>query len=531
MYRSLAALCAALTLMSQAGCKGDSTTPEYWESSIQQSRRAEDRIRMVEALRTSGKMNESFLPMLHEKLSSEKKPEVKAALARALGDLKHPSSVEPLKAALDPAAADMSSQLANKAMVTTLGAIGDVRAVPALVPLLRARDNYTRIEAVQVLGAMKAKEAVEPLIALATDDNVEPFLNKKAIEALGNIGDPRAAPALVRMLTKERKGKSFYVESSFALFQLGSPAADALLPALEGKDEELLKWAKSNGVNPASYTMKAATVLGDLREKRAVGALLKQLSFTHSDAQIQALVRMQAADALARMRATEAVKPLAGLVMETDFTVREAYVRALARLGGRDALPGLEKAAATGDWYSRELAVKGLVMLGDGREVPLLQKLATAEPAKTAADCKASGEEGCEDAAKLGKQRADTIAKHAKLLTVAQECASNAGCWVQKMDKADPLLLERAALEVGRTGTAEHAGALAAKTGERNTEARMAVILGLGWLMDGSQDTAKKVREASLPALRKQLQDEQGMTQFASVNEDLRRLVMRIDRT
>ncbi|MBZ4414884.1 HEAT repeat domain-containing protein [Myxococcus sp. RHSTA-1-4] len=531
MSRSLVALCAALMLLSQAGCKGDSTTPEYWESSIQQSRRAEDRVRMVEALRTSGKMNASFLPMLHEKLASEKKPEVRAALARALGDLKHPSSVEPLKAALDPAAGDMSSQLANKAMVTTLGAIGDVSAVPALVPLLRAKDNYTRIEAVQVLGAMKAKEAVEPLIALATDESVEPFLNKKAIEALGHIGDPRAAPALVRMLTKERKGKSFYVESSFALFQLGQPAADALLPALEGKDQELLKWAQANGVNPASYAMKAATVLGDLREKRAVGALLKQLSFTHSDPQIQALVRMQAADALARMRATEAVKPLAGLVAETDPTVRDAYVRALSRLGGRDALPALEKAAATGDWYSRELAVKGLAMLGDAREAPLMQKLAAAEPAKTAADCKATGEEGCEDVAKLGKQRAEEIAKYAKLLEAAQACTGNAGCWVQRMEKADPLLLERAALEVGRSGSAEHAAALAARMGERNTDARMAIILGVGWLLEDSRDAAKKVKEASLPALRKQLQEEQGMTQFASVNEDLRRLVMRIDRT
>ncbi|MFP2926278.1 HEAT repeat domain-containing protein [Pyxidicoccus sp. 3LG] len=348
MFRSVAALCVALTFLSLAGCTDDPTSPEYWGSNMQRSRRPEDRVRMVEAMRTSGKMNESFLPMLHEKLGSERKPEVKAALARALADLKHASSVEPLKAALDPAASDMSAQLANKAMVTTLGAIGDTRAVPALVPLLRAKDNYTRIEAVQVLGAMKAKEAVDSLIALSTDETVEPFLNKKAIEALGNIGDPRAAPALIRMLTKERKGKSFYVESSFALFQLGQPAADALLPALEGKDAELLKWAQSNGVNPASYAMKAATVLGDLREKRAVGALVKQLSFSHSDPQIQALVRMQAADALARLRAAEAVKPLTALVAETDPTVRDAYVRALTRLGSRDALPALEKAAGTG---------------------------------------------------------------------------------------------------------------------------------------------------------------------------------------
>ncbi|WP_338869786.1 HEAT repeat domain-containing protein [Myxococcus stipitatus] len=498
---------------------------------MQQTRRAEDRVRVVEAMRTKTQVTEVFLPMLHEALAQEKKPEVKAALARAIGDVHHASSVETLSAAIDPAAGDMSSQLANKAMVTALGAIGDVRAVPALVPLLRAKDTYARIEAIQVLGTMKAKEAVEPLIALATDETVEPFLNKKAIEALGHIGDGRAAPALIRMLTKERKGKSFYVESSFALFQLGQPAADALLPALEGRDTELLTWAKTNGVNPASYPMKAATVLGDLREKRAVEPLLKLLAFSHSDVQIQALVRMQAADALGRLRAQEAVKPLSVLVLETDPTVRDAYVRALVRLGGRDALPALEKAAATGDWYSREVAVRGLAMLGDAREQALLQKLATGEPARTAADCKATGDEGCDDAAALGKKRADTLTKHAALLEAGQTCAGDATCWVGRMDKASKPLMERAALEVGRLGSADHAPVLAAKLGERDTEVRLAIILATGWLVDGSQEAAKKIREGALPMLRKQLQDEQGVTQLASVNEDLRRLLMRIERT
>ncbi|GHG69189.1 HEAT repeat domain-containing protein [Comamonas sp. JC664] len=530
MTRSLTALCVALSFALLAGCKGDPATPEYWESNLQQSRRAEDRIRMIEALRSSGKMNEGFLPMLHEKLETERKPEVRAAIARALSDLHHPSSVEPLMKAIDPAADDSSAQLANKAIVSTLGVIGDRRAIPALIPLLKARDNYSRIEAMDVLGDMKAQEAVEPIIALATDESVEPFLNKKAIEALGNIGDARAAPALVRMLTKERKGKSFYVESSFALYQLGAPASDALLAALEGQDEELLKWAKSNGVNPASYAMKAATVLGDLREKRAAAALLKQLTFTNPDPQIQALVRMQAADALARMRVQDAVKPLAGLASETDATVRDAYVRALVRLGGRDALPALEKAAGTGDWYARESAVKGIGMLGDARELPLIQKLAAAEPARTAADCKQAEDDGCDDPAALGKKRADAISGQAKLLEAAQACTGNAACWVQRMEKAEPRMLERAALEVGRSGASEHAGALATRLGERDTEARLALILSVAWLLEGSKDATKKVRDASLEQLRKQLREEQGNTQLVSVNEDLRRLVTTLDR-
>lgn len=90
--------------------------------------------------------------------------------------------------------------------------------------------------------------------------------------------------------------------------------------------------------------------------------------------------------------------------------------------------------------------------------------------------------------------------------------------------------MERAALEVGRSGAAEHAGALASRLGERDTEARLALVLAVGWLVEGSQDAAKKLREASLPTMRKQLADEQGNTRLVSVNEDLRRLVTTLDR-
>ncbi|NBD07812.1 HEAT repeat domain-containing protein [Corallococcus silvisoli] len=530
MSRSLVALSLAVSCLALGGCKKeDPKTPEYWQSSLEGARRPDDRVRVIESMRTSGNVNEQFLPFLHARLSSERKPEVKAAVARALGDLHHPTSLEPLTAALDPGAADVPAQQVNKAVVGALGRIGDARAVPSLVPLLRSKDNYTRIEAIQVLGALKATPAVDSLIQLATDEAAEPFLNKKAIEALGQIGDPRAVPALMRTLTKERRGVSFYVESSFALYQLGAPAAEALLPVLDGKDAELLLWAKAQGVNPASYPMKAAQVLGDLREKRAVPSLVKQLSFTHSDPQIQALVRMQAADALGRMRAPEAVKPLTALVAEPDPTVRDAYVRALTLVGSRDAIPALEKAAGSGDWYAREVAVKGIALIGDAREQPVLAKLAAAEPARTAADCNATGEEGCENPAALGKKRADQLLGYGAVLEAVQACTGNAGCWSQRIPKADAVLLQRAALEVGRAGSAEQGPALAARLTERDTEVRATVIQSVDWLTD-APGAAKKIREAALPALRKQLEDEKGNSNFVRVNEDLRRLLVKLER-
>jgi HEAT repeat protein len=529
MPRSLAALSLVLALAALTGCKGDPNTPEYWEKKLTGARKTDAKVQVVESLRSSGKLQEGFLPMLHGRLAAEKRPEVKAALARVIGDLKHPSSLEPLQSAVDPGASDTDAHLMNKELAAALGKLGDPKAALALAGLLRSRDNYTRIEAIQALGALRSPVAVEPLLQLATDDSAEPFLNKKAIEALGRIGDARAVPALVKMLTRERRGVSFYMESSFALYQLGTPAADALLAALEGRDAELTAWAKQHGVHPASYTMKSAQILGDLRDRRAEAALLKQLAFKNEDVRIQALVRMQAAEALGRMRATAAVRPLSAMVAEEDPTVRAAYARALVLMGGREALPALEKAAGQGDWYAREVAMQAVAMLGDAREQPLFAKWAEAEPARTATECTEYGGEGCEDPAALAKKRAETLTGYGKVLEAAQACGTEGGCWAQKLADANPRLVERAALELGRGGGAQHAAALAGRLSEKDREARLALIQALDWLVD-SKEAAAKAREA-LPRIQTQLADEKGNSNFVKVNEDLRRLATRLEKT
>ncbi len=528
MLRSLSALSLALALALLPGCKGDPKTPEYWEKQISNAKKKDTKVQIVEALRSSGNLQESFLPMLHARLAAEKRPEVKAALARAIGDLKSPSSVEALESALDLGDVDSDTALANKEIAAALGKLGDPKAAPALTRLLRSKDNYTRIEAIQALGVLRAREAVEPLLKLGSDENTEPFLQKKAVEALGRIGDARAVPLLMRMLTKERQGVSFYVESSFALYQVGTPAAEALIAAMEGKDAELAKWAKDNGVHPASYIMKGAQVLGDIRDRRAEAVLLKQLSFKNEDPRIQALVRMQAAEALGRMRVAAAVRPIAALVTEEDPTVRSSYVRALAMLGGHDALPALEKAASKGDWYAREVAIRGVSMLGDGLQHPLFTKWAQAEPALTAKECQEYGGSGCENPEALGTKRAETILRYGKVLETAKECGVDPGCWGQKLGDKDVRVVERAALELGRKGSAQHAAAMAARISEKDLETRFALIQALDWLVGDSKEAAAKAREA-LPKIQAQLAEEKGNSNFIKVNEDLRRLIFRLE--
>src|SRR4051794_8719713 len=239
-------LVALAVSISLSGCKGDPNKPEYWEKAIGAAKSKKEKMRRVDELRSHKGIDKSFLPMIHKRLAEEKLPEVKGKLAQILGEIKDPSSVDPLTDALDWTAADGDAKGMNKEIAVALGNIADAKAAPALLKCLNLKDNYTIIAAVEGLGSMRAEEGVEPLIKFARDENTEPFLSKKAIQALGDIGDAKASDALVDMMFKERRGVSFYVESSYALYQIGDSVTPLLLPVLEGSDKERFKWAEKN---------------------------------------------------------------------------------------------------------------------------------------------------------------------------------------------------------------------------------------------------------------------------------------------
>ncbi len=530
MTRLLAASCLVAVLLFFTGCKGDPKTPGYWDKALKSAKKQRDKERTLDDLRKSGNLNKEFLPMLHEALGAEKRPEVRKAIAQVLGDMKDPASVEPLINAVDFGAADSATHAMNKEVVSALGAIGDPKAAPTLLRLLKSKDNYTKIEAINALGAMKAKEAVDPLLQIATDESGEPFISKKAIEALGEISDPKAVPDLIKMMFKERRGVSFYVESSFGLYQIGKPAADALLPILKGEDKATLAWAKeSNVIEPAVYA-KAAQVLGDLQDSRAEKALVSKLGFASDFLDIKLFVRMRAADALGRLRSKEAVKPLSAMLEEEEASARAEYIRAVTRIGSRDAIPALVKAASKGSWDAREPAMIGIAMLGDDRELPTFEKFAAGEGALTTAECKDNEDyAGCKTPDELVKKHVEAIKTLTKRLEAGKECKSDAACWAKKLDDPEAGVRSRAAYEVGRSGKAELADALVKRLGEKDLETRLAIIQGIDWLTQDSQDAAKRASSA-VAEMEKQIKAEKGSTTFVKVNEDLRRLAVKLKR-
>ena len=152
MVRWLAAL-SLVSMLAFVGCKGDINSPKYWEKALS-TKGKKEKIRAVEELRSAKVVNASFLPMLHQRLNEERSAEVKSKIALLLGELKDPSSIEPMTNAIDFAASESDVKQMNREIATALANTGDVKVASTLLKLLKTKDNYTVIDAIEGLGTL-----------------------------------------------------------------------------------------------------------------------------------------------------------------------------------------------------------------------------------------------------------------------------------------------------------------------------------------------------------------------------------------
>jgi HEAT repeat protein len=521
-------LAVALCAIFVAGCgETDPNKPGYWVGKLT-SKRVQERVEACNRLRKFKDVQDA--PKVAALLKDED-PRVKEAAAEAVGEFGDKSLVPELVDAVDytvGGATDRESRAineANKQIAVALGELGDRKATPALLKLTRAHETYVRLEAVRSLGELRDPAAVDTLMEIATDENTEPFIAKKAIIALGLIGDPKAVPAIERMLFKERRGISFYPESSFAVFEIGDAATTPLLALMDGQDKAMEKWAEDNHVLPEALFAKTAQVLGDIGDPRAVKGLLDKLNYTGGDYQL--LVRSAAAESLGRMRVKEAAAPIAKLMNEDEANIREAYGRALVMIGDPKVLPQMVAAAQKGSWDAREATIHSISNLGGAKELAEVEKIAKDEPARWLKEC-TGNENAAEDCQKVWPKHKDILDQHLSRLKAAAECGDNQSCWLGKLkDPAGPVR-ERAAWELGRMGKPEAIQPMLTALQDDFLAARYAECLALGWLLE-SEGGKSQIKQAD-ERLASILSSDEGKTYYIRVDEDLKRLVTRLEK-
>jgi len=493
-----------------AACQGTPKDAAGWARAATRRSRVQEKVEAVEQVRKAPGDRKAAVPDLV--LLLKEAPKVRAAAAVALGEIQDPSAVAPLIAAVDPEEGGdrpVETREANRQIATALGNLRARQAVPVLVRLTRSRDGFTQVAAIDALGEIGDPVGVDALVAVVSDERSQPFAVKKALLALGQIGDPRAAPVVLRMLFREGEGYSFFPAASFAAYQIGSPMVEPLLAVLRGEDGKLEAWARENRVIPGALYAKAAQVLGDLGDARAVPALVRRLTYVDRVVDAQVLVRAYAAESLGRLRAREAVKPIGDLLLrEKDPNLRDRYCDALVRIGDRAALPALGKAARGGAWEARSGPLAALSQLGGEAEARVVEAARRSDAAH---------------AAEIDLMRVR--------LAAARECRADLACWTRKLPDRDAAVRDRAALEVGWAGGPPQAAALASAAvlpveTDADLAARWHALLALEWVTARGAPGALAIAE-QLDAL---VDRERSRTFTAKVNEDAKRLSVRLRR-
>ncbi|MBI3073899.1 MAG: HEAT repeat domain-containing protein [Deltaproteobacteria bacterium] len=496
------------------------TTREYWDD-----------------LLASDKRSDAFAKIAVLK----DKAQIDAAM-KALGGVvsRYPAQVAGVMERLAMYDADVAKGL--RACLTTtaapqclrgLGAMRAVEAVPEIRQAARATDAFIRSAAVTALRWMRAKDAVETLGEVALDRVMTPRATpgpqrpsgemavREAVLGLGEIGDPRAIPTLLKAIWSE-VWTSVFPEARVALVSFGDVAVNAIVAAVDGKDAALAKWAKEWKVSEEYFPAKAILVLGDLGGKVATEKLM---ALARSDSGYQQVFAIQALGNLAPAEAGPVLVEIAK--KSTTAEVLQAALTALPRLNYPPAIDFCLK--AMGDkkapGLKRLFAGLAVSIAGDERHAAAVGPIARAAAAEAKARAAVAAAKKTPDAhAEAGEARdlSEAFQTVEARLTAAKGCAA-LDCWIAKVRDANPRIRDLAAYKVARLATAAErdkaAAAIAPLLSDKEHGVRRAALYAV----------TRLGAKSALPALENVIRSERG-TEFKVLIPEYQLAIARIGR-
>jgi cyclophilin family peptidyl-prolyl cis-trans isomerase/HEAT repeat protein len=257
----------------------------------------------------------------------------RAFAARGLGALKDPSAIGALSTLARDWPHDIRSAISA---VKALGLIGDRRAGPVLLDLLRAPglDPLLRIEVIAALGPTHAAGGVDSLLNLVSDTSAP--VRAMAFRSLGGL-DPASFLSALSSLDADR---DWTVRAALAS-TLGMFDRDAALPRLTAMLHD-----------PDARVMPSVlAALVKIKAPDVDHVLLDALK--HQDA----VVRSAAAAGLGSLRPPGGDRALLDAfhasALDDSYVARAAILEALLAYGADVARPALREALSDKDWAVR----------------------------------------------------------------------------------------------------------------------------------------------------------------------------------
>lgn len=303
-----------------------------------------------------------------------------------------------------------------RAILLTLGQIGDIKAVPALIGCLsnsyfvvrRATIRALKRFGPQIMDTLVStlsynRSDIRPLLRDAADRE-DPRLQLRAVKALGGLEDHRAVDLLKQLVEEGWPDVQDAAAQSLvqigcaawgrcgALIVLGEIGDESLIPNLiqslsDDSDnvrlEAIRALAKVNGPDAIDPLIKVARKDRDPYIRFEAVRLLRRIGVGYHrvlNLAISALkdsyrdVRSQAARLLGNFQDERSVEPLIKAMADSHWSVRESAENALINFGGQ-AVPHLIESLSSRSWPQRFRAARLLGEIGDQRAIEPLEKL------------------------------------------------------------------------------------------------------------------------------------------------------------
>jgi HEAT repeat protein len=337
----------ATLALSGLACQGDPNDPMTWAKQLKDLRVQKEALDHLADMDVE--KARPAVPALIDLYQDAKRPEFLEALAR----YQDPRAKQIMIDALDYTDDDF-----DRATIAA-GVLGEMKATDAVDPLIKAVDkplpiksraNSARIAAMRALVKIGDKRAVPTFMKILTTsaDEQDFLLNQRAALGLAEFRDPQAIPALIKGLFMTGRGTGVFQECRLALVRIGAPSIDPMIDLLQEKNAEVQAMAaqlKFEEVTPGVVPHKAAILLGDLRAKKAVPALIWRLhQKARGDEHRSALIAL---GYIASPSAVDAI--LADLKdAKVDPAERASAADALYLSGDRRAVPILLETAKSG---------------------------------------------------------------------------------------------------------------------------------------------------------------------------------------
>jgi HEAT repeat protein len=239
------------------------------------------------------------------------------------------------------------SDQAKRRALTALGRLGDRRAVPAIRSALRESTDWVRSSALNALVALTGREDVDVVMESLSDSSA--LVKNEAARLLGQVGDPAAIPAL----------RSLWGQvGSLDLTTATADRVEGLLGrdvAIEDPQARLMMAAWRRSVFFFNIAGSLA-VLGDAGAREALFSAVRKTDSPGS--------RLNAIEQLGRLGGEAAMVLLAEALRDPDKNVRWEAIKALGATPDPNGSRMLEQARGAASWDDRERIAKALARRG-----------------------------------------------------------------------------------------------------------------------------------------------------------------------